>query len=555
MAEKKVLVVGLDGATLDLVLPWIRQGHLPVLGRLVHDGSCGPLQSTLQPVTASAWATFMTGVNQGKHGLYDFVRRRTDSYKLEVTNGSMIAAPTIFDIVGQSGGRVVAVNVPYTFPPPSVNGILVSGLFAPAVDERIVFPPSSAAKLFSQLDGYFVTPDYDPQAADPLSKYIGDLKKGIDYRRRLSLYLMKNEEWDLFVVVFMATDLVQHSFWRHMENGDNLYQGAILEIYQHIDQALGDLLESIDDDTIVMVMSDHGAGPLYRMVNLNRWLADAGYLSFYEPRKRPIDRTRVRLAKSLAGAYRQHVPAGLRSSIRKRLGAKRFDQLKGELESTLFSSAVEWSRTIAYALGSGGNVYLNLEGREPAGVVSAGREYERIRTEVAEALSDIRDPDSGQPIVKRVWRREEIYSGIYLDQAPDLIIEWSDYRYWGRGRYDILSAPVFEEMETLDFTALPLTGTHRPQGMLIVWGGGAQSSRRLDDKKIADLAPTILNLLGLPVPGYMDGHVLQDAFIPGLITSVLTVDAEPAIVDRQGDHYSSSQEQEIVKRLKDLGYL
>jgi predicted AlkP superfamily phosphohydrolase/phosphomutase len=554
MAGKKVLVVGLDGATLDLVLPWIGQGHLPVLARLIRDGSYGPLQSTLQPVTASAWATFMTGVNQGKHGLYDFVRRRTDSYKLEVTNGSMIAAPTIFDIVGQSGGRVIAVNVPYTFPPPSVNGILVSGLFAPAVDERIVFPSSLAAKLFGQLDGYFVTPDYDPQAADPLSKYIDDLKKGIDYRRRLSLYLMNNEEWDLFVVVFMATDLVQHSFWRYMESGDNLYQGAILEIYQHIDQALGDLLESIDDDTVVMIMSDHGAGPLHRMVNLNRWLADAGYLSFYEPRKRPIDRARVRLVKSLASAYRQSVPAGLRSSIRKRLGAKRFDQLKGELESTLFSSAVEWSRTIAYALGSGGNVYLNLAGREPAGVVSPGHEYERIRAEVAEALSDIRDPESGQPIVRRVWRREEIYSGIYLDRAPDLIIEWSDYRYWGRGRYDILSAPVFEEMETLDFTALPLTGTHRPQGMLVVWGGG-ESSRPLDDKRIADLAPTILDLLGLPIPGYMDGHALWDASGPGLINDVLPVDSESGIVDRQGDPYSSSQEQKIVKRLKDLGYL
>ena len=470
MANRKVLVIGLDGGTLDLIVPWADQGRLPNLASLMREGAYGRLRSTLQPVTAPAWTTFMTGVNQGKHGLYDFVRRRPGTYKLEVTNASMIAAPTLFDMLGQSGGRTIALNVPYTYPTPTINGIVVSGLFAPTVDEHIVYPPGLAQPLFKQVEGYFITPDYDPHATDPLMKYIEDLKRGVDYRRRLSLHLLKSEVWDLFVVVFMATDLVQHSFWRDMETQAGPYRTAVADIYQEVDCALGDLLATIDDDTVVIVMSDHGAGSLHRMVNINRWLADAGYLSFRESRARPVDRARVHLLKSLASAYRQSVPAGLRNAIRKRLGPERFDQLKGGLESTLFSSGVEWSQTTAYALGAGGNVYLNVKEREPAGKVTWGREYERVRAEVADALSGMRDPETGDEIVRRVWRREEIYTGPYVDQAPDLVIEWRDYRYWGRGRYDIANAPVFEEMQSLDFSALPLTGTHRPEGTLIMAG-------------------------------------------------------------------------------------
>jgi predicted AlkP superfamily phosphohydrolase/phosphomutase len=554
MSSRKVLVVGLDGATLDLILPWCESGHLPTLAKLIQDGAHGALRSTLQPVTASAWATFMTGVNQGKHGLYDFVRRRADSYRLEVTNASMVAAPTIFDLVGQAGARVIALNVPYTFPPPEVNGILVSGLFAPAIDERSVYPPSFAATLSEQIKDYFITPDYDAQAREPLSKYIDDLKKGIDNRRHLALYLMDTEQWNLFTLVFMATDLVQHTFWRDMEH-QGKYQHAILEIYQHVDQALADIVERAGENTVVIVMSDHGAGHLHRMINLNRWLADAGYLKFSEAQQHQVNRTRTRLIKAAVSAYRQHAPVGLRSLVRRKLSAKQFDSLKGGMESELFSSAVEWPATSAYALGAGGNIYLNVVGREPDGTVAPGLEYQQLRAEIAEALVHMVDPETQEPVVRKVWYREDLYHGPYLEQAPDLVIEWRDYRYWGRGRYDIASGGVFEEMKVLDFSTMPLTGTHRPEGVLILSGPGIENSVKLNGVSIVDLAPTILSILEQPVPGYMDGTVIKEAFAPGTVTATSQPDTGAAPTLEKLTHYSAGDEQEIVKRLTDLGYL
>ncbi len=555
MSKYRVMVIGLDGATLDLILPWIEEGHLPTLASLIRNGSYGRLKSTIQPITAPAWTTFMTGVNQGKHGLYDFVRRRSDSYKLEITNASMIATPTIFEIIGQTGGRVIALNVPYTFPPPPVNGILVSGLFAPTADERIVYPSSFAKDLYERFNGYFITPDYNSHAQDPLLRYLDDLKRGVDYRRRLSLYLMNHEPWDLFAVVFIATDLVQHSFWRYMETGHSLYKDAILDVYRHVDDAMGALVQSLDDKTVVLVMSDHGAGPLHRMVNINRWLAENGYLRFSESGQRYLDRVRVNLVKSVASAYRRYTPACLRSVVRRNLGMKYFDRLKGEMESTMFSSTVNWSETAAYALGAGGNIYLNLAGREPEGQISPGHRYNEVRADVGELLSKMVDPNTGQSVVRKVWLREDLYQGPYLERAPDLVIEWEDYRYWGRGRYDISGVSVFEEIETLDFSALPLTGTHRPAGVLILSGPGVKPSVQLHNSKLLDLAPTILSILGRSVPEYMDGRILQEAFVSGAIVNVSNLAVRLDSLGKEKSQYSLGEEEEIMRRLEELGYL
>ncbi len=535
-------------------------GYLPNLSRLMSGGCHGPLASTLQPVTAPAWTTFMTGTNQGQHGLYDFVRRRTGTYKLEVTNASMIAVPTMFDLVGDSGLRVATLNVPYTFPPRPINGVQVSGPFAPVSDARLVYPPTLGNALMDLVDGYFITPDYDPGVPDPLSAYVSALERGVEYRRQLAVHLMDTEPWDLFVVVFMATDQVQHFFWHYMEaSGDDnatRFRHAIRGVYQRVDQAIGSLLERIGEDTVVIVMSDHGAGPLHRVVNLNRWLDEAGFLRFRPSQNGSRERWRARLVNSLVNAYRSRTPAALRARVRSRLGVRRFEQLKGDMETALFTSAIEWGETTAYALGAAGNIYLNVAGREPEGTVQPGSEYEALRNELADALAAMEDPETGERIVLRVWRREELYHGPFLDQAPDLVIEWADYRYWGRGRYDIWSAPVFEDRKTLDFSELPLTGTHRPDGIFITSGPGVKAGAKIGGARLVDLAPTILGVLGLPVPGYLDGAVLQAAFVEGAIEGTVLPEAVTAVqAPRDESSYTSEDAAKISQRLEDLGYL
>jgi predicted AlkP superfamily phosphohydrolase/phosphomutase len=542
--RRRVLVIGLDGGTFDLIEPWAAAGHLPNLARLMAQGCRGRLASTLQPVTAPAWTTFMTGVNQGKHGLYDFVRRRSAGYHLEVTNASHAAAPTIFDIASQSGRRVVAVNIPYTFPPRPVNGVMIGGPFVPAVTCDLISPPDYFDVLKSVAPGYFVLPDYAPRAADPLGDYADKLLTGVALRERLSLHLLHSEPWDLFTVVFMATDEAQHAYW-----------------HCRVDQAIGSILDQVaadgqEDETLVVIMSDHGAGPLRWMINLNRWLAEAGYLSFHKASASPLRQLRAAATKRLAQLYLRYVPAKARAAIRTQLGAQRFDQLKGDFESALLTSTVDWERTRAYALGAGGNIFINLQGREPAGIVQPGAEYERLRQELVQALAALSDPETGAPIVQRVYRREELYHGPFLDQAPDLVIQWRDYACWGRGRYDSQGTAVFEAQRHFDFSDLPLSGTHRPQGILLLQGAGVRPGTQIEGARILDLAPTILGALGLPIPEHLDGTVLHAAFVEGAIESTAPL-ATDATVPAAGDEFAYTPEEtaQISQRLQDLGYL
>jgi predicted AlkP superfamily phosphohydrolase/phosphomutase len=171
MNHKRIVVIGLDGATWDLIDPWINQGYLPTLAKLKAAGVSGKLRSTIQPTTAPAWASFMTGMNQGKHGLYDFVRRRHDEYSIEITNGSQVLAPTIFEVASQYDRHVISVNIPYTSPPRPVNGIVIGGPFAPTITEDLVYPSNYYEQLKKVVPGYYILPDYDHRATDPMSEY------------------------------------------------------------------------------------------------------------------------------------------------------------------------------------------------------------------------------------------------------------------------------------------------------------------------------------------------------------------------------------------------
>jgi predicted AlkP superfamily phosphohydrolase/phosphomutase len=563
MKENRVLIIGLDGATLDLIRPWAEQGYLPNLKKLMAHGAWGELQSTVQPITAPAWTSMITGVNQGKHGLYDFVRRKADSYAMEVTNAAHVKAPTIFDLASQQNKRVIAINVPYTFPPRPVNGICIGGPFAPVVSPELVHPAEFFTRLKTIAPEYFILPDYDATQADPLAEYAHRLKKEVELRERVSLALMNQEEWDLFMVVIMATDEVQHAYWHGMDAkpGDALYpyRNAIRETYQRADEAIGRLLARVNQDqeksTYVLVASDHGFGPLKYMINLNRWLVEKDFMRFQPISENRLGSIKSKTVQRLATAYRRYLPSKVRTLLRNRMGNQTFERMKGEIESTLFNSGVDWPSTRVYALGAGGNLYVNLRGREPQGIIEPGTEYENLRSEVILALQELKDPESGEVLVKRTYRREELYQGPFVERAPDLIIQWRDYAYWGRGRYDS-HAPVFEGNKKIDFTEIPLTGTHRPQGMLIASGPGTQTGTRLQGSSILDVAPTVLSLLGLGGHPVLDGHFLREAFQAEMVSDILqkvNVDDQPV---NGADYQFTEEESKIIEdHLRSLGYL
>jgi predicted AlkP superfamily phosphohydrolase/phosphomutase len=285
--RKKVFLVGLDGATFNLIIPWVEEGILPNFSRILKEGCYGQLESTLPPLTTPAWASFMTGKNPGKHGIFDFAERKAGSYDIEWVTSRSRNGRSLWKIVNSHGGQVVAINIPNNYPLEKVDGCMVAWMDAPGTKAGYTYPPSLVDEIEKTIGGYIITILDWKENEDP-EVFRSNLHRMIDKRAELSFYLMENKPWDLFAVLFSATDIAQHCFWSYMDPlhpSYNMTDAAkfgetIKEVYVHIDRVLGDFESRLGKDTLLMLMSDHGFGPLRYVINLNRWLEQQGWLRF-----------------------------------------------------------------------------------------------------------------------------------------------------------------------------------------------------------------------------------------------------------------------------------
>lgn len=513
------------------------------------------MTSTLPPLSAPAWVSFLTGVNQGKHGLYDFVRRKPGSYALQLTDSRAILVPTLFEYLGNAGMRVASINVPLTYPAWPINGVMVSGPFAPAVGPTIVQPASLWPKLHRAIPEYEILPDYQPSLPHPEARLAQDLVAAERNRTAAAEFLLDEESWDALFIVYTATDQAQHSFWHYLpselagyhggppQRGDPTLGNPILEVYREIDRGIGRLLERVGKEALVLVLSDHGAGPLESWVHLNTWLAEQGWLVYRGARISPLKRTRE--------LYSQRLPPPVRKAIRRMLG-HRFASVKEAMETSTLLDGVDWSRTRAYALGSG-DIFINTRGREPQGIVSPGAEYDMLRREIAEKLSRLEGRD-GQGIVAHVFRREELYHGPAFEAAADLTVELSDHRYHPIARMT-RSASVFESPHGWWADSRPLTGGHRRDGVFILRDPSRPLAGASQRVRLIDLAPTLLAGLGLPIPLTMDGRPLVDYAPTSAHDSALRPLAPEEQLPADKPAYSDEEQREVERRLRDLGYL
>lgn len=553
------MVIGLDGATWDLMQPWIDAGQLPNLATLQSQGAWGKLASTIQPLSAPAWTSFLTGVNQGKHGIFDFVRRRSNSYTIEFTNSTMIGAPTLFEYLGQAGLRVASINVPFTFPVWPINGVMVGGPFAPGVGPEIMYPPHLWDEFSRAVRDYVVLPDYVPKSDSPEEKLAADLVACVRKRTLAAEFLLSKEDWDAIFVVYTATDQAQHAFWRYLPRelgGDesssvpDSLREAILSVYREVDEGVGRILRYATDSTLVVVLSDHGSGRLDVTVNLDCWLAQQGYL-IYRGHKKSVHSSYSSLVSSFARVYGLLVPRLVRQHLRRVLG-QHFQAVKGQLATSLLTTDIDWAQTRAYALGYG-DIYVNLKGREPEGIVAPGAEYEMLINDIAVKLEALVSPN-GEPIVEHVYHGGALYHGDHARQGPDLTVVLRDHRFHCVARHTDADL-VFEDPNRWLFDARPLTGGHRPDGIMMLSGEVIRPDTILQDARIFDLAPTILTALGLPVPAEMDGRVLQEAFKTMTRVSMQTSEEIKAREQGRFAGYSPEEEARIEQRLTDLGYI
>lgn len=362
----RVVVIGIDGTPYSLITRLMDEGRLPHLSALVQQGHIQSLNSVYPTVSSVAWSTYMTGVNPAQHRIFGFVDRELGSYETFIPTASHMRAPALWEKLSDIGKRVVVMNVPVTFPPKVVKGILISGFLSPSLD-RATYPASVSRELKAM--GYRL--DIDPwKEGESKEKLLEDLRLTLARRAEAMIHLMDNEPWDFFQCHIMETDRLHHFLWEDMITSDPKYSLAFYDCYAQIDEVLGQMAQRLDDRTTLIVLSDHGFCTLKWEVQVNYWLTERGWLHF---EKTP--------PQSLADISPQ---------------ARAFSLIPGRL-------------------------YINLQGREPKGSV-APADYGRVREELATAAMEISDPDSGEPMIEKVLCREDIYEGPHLEEAADLIL-------------------------------------------------------------------------------------------------------------------------------------
>lgn len=547
-----LLVIGLDGATLDLVAPWVATGRLPALGALMARGAWGPLRSTVPAATFPAWTSLVTGVNPGRHGVLDFAERVPGTYRVRFVNGSHRRAPALWTRLSAAGRRTAVLTVPATYPPEPIDGVMVSGFDTPlttAIDGSFVHPRAFWPEI-QRLVGGIPFADFQEVTTGPgwHERALASLLDGIERRTTLATALLQRERWDALMVVFGESDTVSHHFWRFHDPASprhepSAFGSAIVRVYEALDAAVGRLVDAAPPDAVVAVVSDHGSGGASdRVLHPNRRLAECGLLTF-----RPRGGRAARGARALA---LRAVPTRLQGAV-----LRRAPVTAGRLEGMARFGGIDWRGTQAFSeeLDYHPSVWLNRSGREPEGIVP-DTAYDDTRTRVAAALADWRD-DTGRPVLARVWRREELYDGPFTAGVPDLLLEPalvdsyrpSCLRSDGPG-------PAIRRLERSEYGAgkgSGMNGAHRRDGMMLFAGRGVPGSGRIPCADLVDVLPTLLALAGLPVPAGLDGHPIGAA----LEGEVATGPDEVPPRDGPTGPCDDSADAEMAARLVALGYL
>lgn len=553
----RMLVIGLDGATPELVERWIEAGKLPHLDQMCRRGAYGKLKSTYPPISPAAWTTFATGYNPGKHGTFDF--RDYDPHRYTcfadtIVDSRPMAGKTIWDLVGASGQKVGVVTVPVTYPAWKVNGFMVSGYPTPDAAKSFVYPPQWSARIppLTEDSAFFKSAGH--------AQVLHELIRITNLRTDVSIAELKRDDYGLFILVIGATDRAHHDWWRFIDpehpayNAEEaaLYGDYILQVYQAADACIGRLLEVTDDDTSVVVLSDHGgmAHPKWYF-NTNHWLRQLGHLQTVATSRTPTHRfgatakqfyqAKVRRLAHLEKVYRA-LPARLKQF------ATRFDA-----KVMMNLDAIDWKHTAAYRFPMYPpveGIMLNVIGRQADGCVQPGDEYEALRTRILTEARSLRDPRTGDPIVVEAYRREELYHGERLETAPDLILVTQDWYKGGVGTDELISAVPRDVLAKL-------SGVHRMDGILVAQGPHVRQGVVINGAGIIDMAPTILYMLGMPIPDDMDGKPLMDLFesAQAQAAATYTEKREHEAVPAWEHGYSEEEEESVRVKLEALGYL
>lgn len=449
-----LFVIGLDCAPPELVF---EEFDLPNIQGLM--GCYGELTSTIPAITCPAWMSMVTGKNPGKLGFYGFRNRKGFSYTdMWIANSLAVKEDTVWDIFSRENKKVGLVGIPQTYPPKPVNGFMVTSFLTPDIDHQYTYPDAVKQEIQGLVGEYML--DVEEFRTEDKQKLLSQIYEMTEKRCKVVKHYLK-EKWDFFMWVEMGPDRLHHGLWKyfdkdHRKYTESAYRTAIPEYYAYLDKEIGEMLELAGDDTCVVVVSDHGAKKMEGCINVNDWLIEEGYLRLKEE---PLKVTRFK------------------------------------------DAVIDWKKTQVWAWGGYySRVFFNVKDREEYGVLTK-EEYYDVREEVKKKLESMKD-DTGNILGTKVYKPEDIYTGKYISQAPDLIVYFGDLSW--RGTESIGHDSVY----SFETEIGPDDCVHAQQGIFILKDPEERITGKKENLHITDCAPTMLDLLGMPQVPDMDGRSL-----------------------------------------------
>lgn len=457
---KKVFVFGIDCFEPSLVFDEWRN-LLPNLSSLMNEGCWGKMESTLPPITVPAWTSMMTSKDPGQLGFYGFRNRKSYGYEeLYFANGAYVKEKTLWQILSRNRFSSIVLSVPQSYPPKPINGIMAGCFLTPDKNVVWTYPEEAAKEIDLAAGGDYIidVKNFRTDSKDELLKQIYEMT-----RRRFMVVrdFIESKDWDFFIFVEMGVDRIHHAFWRYHDKNHRLYEKghkfefAIRDYYIYLDREIGSVLQMLDKDTVVFVVSDHGAQTMHGAVCVNEFFRREGLLKLKEEPDR---------------------------------------------QQKLKTSDIDWNKTFCW--GEGGyysRIFMNVEGREPSGIIPKS-EYEKVRDEIKSKLENLGD-QNGNPIGTKVFKPEEVYREV-KNIPPDLIV------YFGNLNWRSAGSVGGGAIHTFENDTGPDDANHSQYGLFIMKGNNIKKGR-IEGVSIYDIAPTILDIYGIEKENGMIGKIIE----------------------------------------------
>jgi len=473
MKNRKVIIIGLDGATFDLIKPWTKEGKLPNFEKLIKEGCHGELESTIPHVTPPAWTSITTGKNPAKHGIFEFMgmERTDDEWEFRLYTSKNKKTKEIWDYLGNK--KSIVINLPLTYPPYKINGLMVTGMLTPDTDSNFTYPKELKKEILKLFPSYRIELNWNEYKGKK-QKFLKDLYKMTEERIKLFWHFFKMD-WQFFFFVFVGTDRIQHIIWDDNE---------LLKYYMYIDKFVGELIKKINNEnTYLFLVSDHGFSKVKKEVYINTFFVQEGYLSLKIKHGRIVHRVGISrealselVVKSGLNRFYIKLPPKILNFIRKNLPGK---------SNPVYDFDLKISKAVMMGMG---NIYIT-------------KENNGLKEEIIKKLENLKDPDTGERVIEKVFKKEEIYRGRFINKAPDLIIlPKKGYSLIYKLSDVPIKNPQFKKAD------------HALNGIFLAYGPDIKHGIMIENAKIYDIAPTILHIFGLPISKDIDGKVLKEIF-------------------------------------------